>query len=100
MAAFTVVLSPDPDRGGYTAICPAMPGAVTEGDTREEALEAMSLVMAVWIELAAEDGHQPLAESPSLIADEIASVLNDREEAGWDHTIETTMLAPAQPVAA
>lgn len=97
---FTVVLSPDPDRGGYTAICPAMPGAVTEGDTRAQALSAMAQVMEAWMERAAEDGFAPLPETSTLIAGEIAAVLNDREEAGRDHTIETAMLRPAQPVAA
>jgi predicted RNase H-like HicB family nuclease len=35
---YTVVLDPDPDDGGYTVTVPALPGCVTEGDTREEAL--------------------------------------------------------------
>lgn len=35
---FTVVLDPD-EEGGYTVTVPALPGCITQGDTREEALE-------------------------------------------------------------
>lgn len=100
MVAFTVVLSPDPEQPAWVAICPAMPGTVTEGDTREEALKAMSLVMSAWIDLAAEDGYGPVPETPALVAEEVAAVLRDREEAGWDRTIETTMLEPAEAIPA
>jgi antitoxin HicB len=98
MQRYTVILSPDPDVGGYTALCPAMPGAVTEGNTREIALRAMSDVMEVWIELAAENGHAPLPETPELIAGEIASVIDDRDQSGWDRAIETVMVSPAHGV--
>lgn len=27
------------EEGGYTVICPALPGCISEGDTREEALD-------------------------------------------------------------
>ena len=33
----TVILSPGED-SGYTALCPALPGAVSEGESLEEAL--------------------------------------------------------------
>lgn len=35
--AFAVVLEPDP-KGGYTAIVPALPGVVAEGETVKESL--------------------------------------------------------------
>ena len=38
MRRYTVVLSPDPDEGGYTVTVPALPGRVTEGDNLEQAL--------------------------------------------------------------
>jgi hypothetical protein len=41
MARYTVIISPDPESGWSTVICPAMPGTVTEGETREAALDAM-----------------------------------------------------------
>jgi len=46
---YTVVLEREED-GGYVAVVPAMPGCVSQGDTRAEALkniqEAMSLYLA------------------------------------------------------
>ena len=77
-----------------------MPGAITEGDTRESALEAMRGVMAVWMELACEHGETPLMETPELIAAEIASVIDDRDQSSWDRTIETAMIEPGTPVLA
>jgi predicted RNase H-like HicB family nuclease len=35
---FRVILEPS-EEGGYTAIVPSLPGCVSEGDTREEALK-------------------------------------------------------------
>ncbi|MGI8423935.1 MAG: type II toxin-antitoxin system HicB family antitoxin [Chloroflexota bacterium] len=95
MDGFTVVLSPDPNVGGYSVSVPAMPGAITEGDTREEALAAAAEVMAAWLELAREHGDGPLAETPALVAAEVAFVLGYREEEGWDRSIETTVVRPA-----
>lgn len=89
MQRYTVILSPDAELGVYTATCPAMPGAVTEGDTREKALSEMAVVMEVWIELAAARGYRPLAETPELVAQALAETLEDRAEEGWDLTVET-----------
>ena len=100
MALYTIILAPDPDVGGFTAICPAMPGAITEGDTRVEALDAMRGVMDAWLDIAREYGDPVPVESPEVIAAEVASVLEDRDELGWDHTIEMTMLASAGLLAA
>ncbi len=35
---YRVILEPDPEEGGYTVSCPALPGCHPQGDTREEAL--------------------------------------------------------------
>jgi predicted RNase H-like HicB family nuclease len=35
---FTVLLTSDPEDGGFVAECPAIPGCVSEGETVEEAL--------------------------------------------------------------
>jgi predicted RNase H-like HicB family nuclease len=100
MRRFTVILSPDPDLGGFTVLCPAMPGALAEADTREAALDTMARVMATWLEVGSADGYGPLPETPDLVAEKIASVIEDRDASGWDLTIETVMLAPAVVVAA
>ena len=36
---FTVMLTPDPEDGGFVAECPAIPGCISEGETVEEALQ-------------------------------------------------------------
>ena len=38
MLRYTVVLEPDAAEGGFTVTVPALPGCVTEGQTRAEAL--------------------------------------------------------------
>ena len=47
---FTVILEPQ-DEGGFTVRCLELPGAISEGETREEALanikEAIGLVLEV-----------------------------------------------------
>lgn len=93
-STYTVILSPDPIEGGYTVVCPAMPGAITEGDSREEALRAMAEVISIWLEVADEHGEQPLDETPELLAEKVAEVLEDRAEEGWDFRIETTAVEP------
>ncbi|MDD4254228.1 MAG: type II toxin-antitoxin system HicB family antitoxin [Methanofollis sp.] len=36
---FKVVVTPDPEDGGFIVSCPALPGCHSEGETLEEALE-------------------------------------------------------------
>jgi predicted RNase H-like HicB family nuclease len=38
MRRYTVVLTPDPDEGGYAVDVPALPGLHTQGDTYDEAV--------------------------------------------------------------
>jgi len=35
---YTIILQPWDDGQGYTVIVPSLPGCITQGDTREEAL--------------------------------------------------------------
>ncbi len=98
MKTYTVILSPEPDGQGYAVIVPAMPGALTQGDSREEALANAAEVMALWLEVSAEHGEEPLVESRPLIAAKVESVLEGRDEEGWDRTIELAMVAPAAAV--
>jgi predicted RNase H-like HicB family nuclease len=46
---YTVILEREPD-GGYVAIVPALPGCVTQGDTRDEALANVREAIEVYIE--------------------------------------------------
>jgi antitoxin HicB len=98
--AYTVVLSPDPNAGGYTVTCPAMPGAVSEGGTRDAALSAIAEAMALWLEVAHEHGEQPLQETPELLAAEVERIFRFRAEEGWDQLVATEVVTPSLAAAA
>ncbi len=49
-----VVLEPS-DEGGYTAIVPALPGCVSEGDTRDEALANIREAIELYLEPVDDD---------------------------------------------
>lgn len=53
---FTVLLE-HAEEGGYVAICPALQGCVTEGDTLEEALAMIRDAMKLHIEARLADGE-------------------------------------------
>jgi predicted RNase H-like HicB family nuclease len=46
-----VVLEPSDD-GGYTAIVPALPGSISEGDARDEALANIQEAIQLYLEPA------------------------------------------------
>ena len=94
--AFTVILEKEKD-GSFSAYCPALPGCVSQGDNRVEALqnikEAISLVLNV-LDDEAEGGHipprkgknpkspPPYPETPDLIAEDMKVILEYREKDG------------------
>ena len=49
-----VVLEPS-DEGGFTAYVPALPGCISEGDTREEALANIREAIELYIEPVEDD---------------------------------------------
>jgi predicted RNase H-like HicB family nuclease len=51
---FRVVLEPS-EEGGFTAVVPALPGCVSEGDTREEALANVREAIALYMEPVDDD---------------------------------------------
>ena len=51
---FQVILEPSDD-GGFTAIVPALPGCVSEGDTRQEALHNVAEAIRLYLEPIADD---------------------------------------------
>ncbi len=95
MRNYTVVLSPDPRDGGYSVSCPAAPGALSVGDTREEALANIKESVELWLEYALEQGRDALEETAELVAVEVQLILGFREEFGWDRAIETATIAVA-----
>ncbi|MBM3294472.1 MAG: type II toxin-antitoxin system HicB family antitoxin [Candidatus Aminicenantes bacterium] len=57
-----VMLEPSED-GGYTAIVPSLPGCVSEGDSKEEALAKVREAIALYLEPVDDDlGLSPNAE--------------------------------------
>ena len=49
-----VVLEPS-DEGGYTAIVPALPGCISEGETRDEALANIQEAIQLYLEPVEDD---------------------------------------------
>ena len=57
-----IVLEPS-EEGGYTAIVPALPGCLSEGETREEALANVQEAIGLYLEPIEDDwGFAPNAE--------------------------------------
>jgi hypothetical protein len=71
---------------------------MSEGDTRDEALANIKEALELWLEVTIEDGGDALLETPGLVAAQIESVLEDREEFGWDRSVETATIEIALPV--
>jgi len=74
----TVVLVPDPE---WVAVSvPAMPGCVTQGRSRDEAIANAREAIALWLEGEAGDERDPLPETPALIAEDVSEALKIIDE--------------------
>jgi predicted RNase H-like HicB family nuclease len=51
---FKVVLE-ESDEGGYTAYVPSLPGCISEGDTKEEALKNIQEAIQLYLEPVEDD---------------------------------------------
>ena len=49
-----VILEPS-DEGGYTALVPALPGCISEGDTREETLRNIQEAIELYLDPVEDD---------------------------------------------
>jgi predicted RNase H-like HicB family nuclease len=85
------VLSPDP-AGGYSVRVPAVPGAISEGDSRDEAIANIREAIAGVLALMREQGRAPAPETPESVASEIEKVLGFRAEEWWDLVVETAVI--------
>jgi predicted RNase H-like HicB family nuclease len=95
---FTVILSPESERG-YSVVCPAVPGCVSQGDSLEEALANIREAILLCLEVRKEERLPPPAETPELVAEEIRACLKDRAEEGLPLTIETRVVEVEAEVA-
>ncbi len=59
-AEFTAIIDKAPE-GGYWAVCPEIPGANGQGETKEEAKECLREAIALILEDRLEDGLRGLA---------------------------------------
>jgi predicted RNase H-like HicB family nuclease len=62
--SFKVVLEPN-EKGGYTVYVPLLPGCISEGDTREEALINIKEAIELYIESLTDDG-EPIPSEDSV----------------------------------
>lgn len=62
--SFRVILEPN-ELGGYTVTVPSLPGCISEGDTREEALANIKEAIELYIESLQADG-EPIPTEESI----------------------------------
>ena len=89
---FTVILEPEQD-GGFSVVCPAIPGCVSQGSSLDEALANIREAILLCLDVRREDRIDLPDESPELIAAEIEACLRDRAQDGLPLTIETREVA-------
>ncbi len=87
---FTVILEPE-KAGGYSIHCPALPGCVSQGESREEALQNIREAICLLLEVRDSEGFGRVSQedAPQVIGEEIKQILKSREEDGLPFTIET-----------
>jgi predicted RNase H-like HicB family nuclease len=63
---YTIILEPDEDTDGYTVLVPALPGCVTQGRSRDEAIEHAKEAIAAYIESLEADGEPVPADTQPI----------------------------------
>ncbi len=81
-----IILEPS-DEGGYTVIVPALPGCISEGDTREDALKNIQEAIALYLE-PIEDDYDPLWEVTFKLLDNIEETEEQIQKILETHHIE------------
>ena len=59
-----IVLEPS-DEGGYTAIAPSLPGCISEGDSKDEALKNIKEAVELYLESVEDD--QVFTENSEIV---------------------------------
>jgi len=85
---FTVILEPGAN-GGYSVVCPAIPGCVSQGDSPDEPLANIREAILVCPEVGREEGLAAPEETAEIVAEEIRACLKDRADDGLPLIIET-----------
>lgn len=66
MREYTVILDPDEEGKGYTVLVPTLPGCITQGKTKKEALERAKEAITLYIESLKAAGDPVPVESRPL----------------------------------
>ena len=88
LAQYTVIIEPEPV-GGFSVHCPALPGCVAQGETREEAFAAIEAAIGQSLTAWAEDDLPPPADSVDYVGDELYEILAARADDDLPLTCET-----------
>jgi predicted RNase H-like HicB family nuclease len=104
---YTVILVPGED-GSVSATVPTMPGCVSQGRGREEALTNVREAIEGWIEAEAEQGRIPVDETPAVVAagvTEALEIIDEMRQAGeapaaHGYRLELVTVEARQPTAA
>lgn len=57
MREYTIILDPDPEGRGFTVRVPALPGCITQGKTRKQAVARAREAILLYIESLLADGE-------------------------------------------
>jgi predicted RNase H-like HicB family nuclease len=104
---YTVIIVPAED-GWVSAMVPSMPGCVSQGRSRDEALAHVREAIEAWVEVEAEHGRTPLAETADLVLEAVGAamhIIDDMRLAGElpgapGYDLELTTVELEQPIAA
>jgi predicted RNase H-like HicB family nuclease len=96
---FTVILAPEVE-GGYSVVCPAIPGCVSQGDSLEDALANIREAILLCLEVRKDQGVPLPVETPEVVAEEVRVCLRDRVDESLPMTIETREVEVEAEVAA
>jgi antitoxin HicB len=66
MREYTIVLDPDSEGKGFTVTVPALPGCITQGKTRKEAVERAREAILLHLEALLADGEPIPEDLPSV----------------------------------
>jgi predicted RNase H-like HicB family nuclease len=88
MSEYTIILDSDEEGNGYTVAVPTLPGCITQGKTKEEAIERAKEAIALYIESLAADG-EPIPEERRSI--ESIIVGKGAEMTWWEENEEETI---------
>ncbi len=66
MREYTVILDPDSEGRGFTVTVPALPGCISEGRTRDEAIENAREAILLYLESLLADGEPVPEDLPQV----------------------------------